>query len=70
MRELQARLKCINIRKHNTLSEQAALHGIKVPYKYNEVNETVEFTKEQDEFLSLKLKEAQARKIAEMRANG
>lgn len=70
MRELEARLRCINIRRHNELSQQAALHGIEIPYKYNEKTEIVEFTKEQDEFLSSKLKEAQARKMAEMRANG
>jgi len=68
LRELEARLKCIDTRLHNNFARDAAFHGVKIPFKYNTESQEIEFTPEEDAFLSAKLKEAQERKRQEMKA--
>lgn len=68
MRELGWRLKAMHIRLHNEVVQEAAFHGIKLDLKYNEELQEVQFTPEQESFLHDRLKEAQARKTAEIRA--
>lgn len=69
MREIHWRMDAIRIRKNNETSQNAAMHGIKLPIlSFDNNKENTEFTKEQDDYLNQKIKEAQQRKTSEIRA--
>lgn len=56
------------MRRHNNYVLEASLHGIKLEPKISKHEKVEPFSREQDDFLSQKMVEAQARKMNEMRA--